>query len=126
MENNYRAEIRFRFYHYFFYIGGVPLFYSTLSISYRVYSFLCHVCFYMMIISMFMDIYHHSEDWDHLLDSSMLFTLFAGECCALTYFRWRYIRSDTACIYPYFKLSSNSKIYNKFVAYYNEHIYEIL
>ena len=45
MENNYRAEIRFRFYHYFFYIGGVPLFYTAASNLYRVYSFLCHVCF---------------------------------------------------------------------------------
>jgi len=87
MGNKYRAEIRFRFYHYFFYIGGVPLFYSALSIPYRVYSFLCHVCFYMMIIAMFMDIYHHLEDWDHILDSSMLFTLFFCECCTLTYFR---------------------------------------
>ena len=87
MENNYRAEIRFRFYHYFFYIGGVPLFYSASSISYRIYSFLCHVCLYMMIIAMFMDVYHHLEDWDHLLDWLMLSTVFGGECCTLTYFR---------------------------------------
>jgi hypothetical protein len=41
MENNCRAEIRFRLYHYFFYIGGVPLFYSAVSNLYRVYSLSC-------------------------------------------------------------------------------------
>ena len=87
MENNYRAEIRFRFYHYIFYIGGVPLFYTAVSNLYFVYSLLCHVCFYMMIIAMFMDIYHHLEDWDHILDTSMLFTLFSCEFCTIMYFR---------------------------------------
>jgi len=87
MENNYRAEIRFRFYHYIFYIGGVPLFYTAVSNFYLMYSFLCHVCFYMTIIAMFMDIYHHLEDWDHILDTAMLFTLFSCECCTLIYFR---------------------------------------
>jgi len=87
MENNYRAEFRFRFYHNFFYIGGVPLFHTAVSNLYRVYSFLCHVCFYMTIIGMFMDIYHHLGDWDHILDTAMLFTLFVCESCTLTYFR---------------------------------------
>jgi len=87
MENNYRAEFRFRFYHYFFYIGGVPLFHTTVSNLYRVYSFLCHVCFYMTIIAMFMDTYHNLGDWDHILDTAMLFTLFVCESCTITYFR---------------------------------------
>jgi hypothetical protein len=87
MENNYHAEIRFRFYHYIFYIGGVPLFFSALSISYRVYSFLCHVFVYMMIIAMFMDIYHSLDDWDHILDSLMAFIVCVCECCVMTYFR---------------------------------------
>jgi len=87
MENNYRAEFRFRFYHYFFYIGGIPLFYTTVSISYRVYSFLCHVCFYMTIIAMFMDIYHNLEDWDHIIDVAMIFTLFTCESYTIMYFR---------------------------------------
>ena len=87
MENNYRAEIRFRFYHYIFYIGGVPLFDTALSNLYRVYCFLCHVCFYMTIIAMFMDIYHYSEDWDHMLDTAMAFTLFFCEGCTVMYIR---------------------------------------
>jgi hypothetical protein len=87
MENNYRAEIRFRFYHYMFYIGGVPLFHTAVSSLYPVYSFLCHVCLYMLIIAMFMDIYHSLDDWDHTLDSLMLFSAFVCECCVMTYFR---------------------------------------
>jgi hypothetical protein len=87
MENDYHAEIRFRFYHYFFYIGGVPLFYSAVSNLYHVYSFICHVCFYMTIIAMFMDIYHHLEDLDHILDTSMVFTVLVCESCTLMYFR---------------------------------------
>jgi len=87
MENNYCAEIRFRFYHYFFYIGGVPLFYTAVSNLYVVYSFLCHVCFYLLLFAMFMDIYHHIEDWDHILDTSMIFTLFFCEGCTIMYFR---------------------------------------
>jgi hypothetical protein len=87
MENNYHAEIRFRFYHYVFYVAGAPLFHTAVSNLYRVYSFLCHMCVYMMIIAMFMDIYHSLDDWDHILDSLMLFTLFVCECCVITYFR---------------------------------------
>ena len=87
MENNYCAEIRFRFYHYFFYIGGVPLFNSSVSYFYYAYSFLCLGCVYTTLIAMFMDIYHHLEDWDHMLDMSMLFTLFVCESCTQMYFR---------------------------------------
>jgi len=78
MENNYRAEIRFRFYHYIFYTGGVPLFYTAVSNLYRVYSFLCHVCFHMLLVAMFMDIYHR-----HMLDTAMAFAVFFGECCTI-------------------------------------------
>ena len=87
MEKKYRAEIRFRFYHYIFYIGGVPLFDTAVSNLYRVYSFLCHVCFYMTIIAMFMDNYNHLEDWDYILHTSMFFSLFICECCTIMYFR---------------------------------------
>jgi len=87
MENNYRAEIRFRFYHYFFCIGGVPLFYTAVSYLYYVYSLLCHICFFMTIIAMFMDIYHHLGDRDHILDTSMFFAVFLCESCALMHFR---------------------------------------
>jgi hypothetical protein len=87
MENDFRAETRFRFYHYYFYIGGVPLFYSALSSLYHVYSLFCHVCFYTTIIAMFMDIYHHLEDWDHILATSMIFALFTCEGCTIMYFR---------------------------------------
>jgi len=86
MENNYRAEIRFRFCHYFFYIGSVPLFHSAVSNLYRVYSFICQVCFYMTVIAMFMDIYYNFEDWDRILDTAMLFTVFFCECYTLIYF----------------------------------------
>jgi Na+-translocating ferredoxin:NAD+ oxidoreductase RnfD subunit len=87
MENKSSAESRFRFYQYFFYVGGVPLFYSILSHFYRVYSFLCYVCFYTTIIAMFMDIYHHLDDMDHILDTAMLFTVFMCESYTLMYFR---------------------------------------
>jgi hypothetical protein len=87
MENNYRAEKRFRFHHYFFYVGGIPLFYSAVSNLYRVYSFIFHVCFCMIIIAMFLDIYHHLEDWDHILDTSMFFIVFVCEFCTIAYFR---------------------------------------
>ena len=87
MENNSRAEGRFRFYHYYFYIGGVPLFNFSVSYFYHVYCFLCHGCAYTTLIAMFMDIYHHLEDLDHVLDMSMLFTLFVCESYTLMYFR---------------------------------------
>jgi hypothetical protein len=87
MENDSRAESRFSFYDYFFYIGGVPLFYSALSNVYKVYSIFCHVCFYMTIIAIFMDIYHHLEDWDHIMDTSMLLSFFVCESCTIIYFR---------------------------------------
>jgi energy-converting hydrogenase Eha subunit F len=87
MENNFRAENRFRFYQYFFYMGGVPLFYSVLSNVYKVYSIFCHVCVYMTSIAMFMDIYHHLEDLDHVLDTSMLFTVLVCESYTIIYLR---------------------------------------
>jgi len=87
MESNYRAEFRFRFYQYFFYIGGVPLFYNAVSNFYHVYSFLCHVCFYMTTVAMFMDIYHNFEDLDHIIDVAMIFALFTCESCTVIYFR---------------------------------------
>ena len=87
MENNSRSERRFRFYHYYFYVGGVPLFDFSVSYFYQAYSFLCHGCAYTTLIAMFMDIYHHSEDWDHIMDMSMLFTLFVCESYTLVYFR---------------------------------------
>jgi len=68
-------------------IGDVPLFYAAVSNLYRVYSFLCHVCFYMTIIAMFMDIYQHLEDWDHMLDMAMAFTVFVCESCTLNLFQ---------------------------------------
>jgi hypothetical protein len=87
MEKSFRAENRFRFYHYCFYIGGVPLFKSAVTNFYYVYSFLCSGCCYMTLIAMFMDIYHNLEDWDHIIDVAMLFFLFACEMFAQIYFR---------------------------------------
>jgi len=87
MEDSYRAEIRFRFYRYYFYLGGVPLFNFSLSYFDYAYSFLCHGCAYTTLIAMFMDIYHHLEDWNHILDMSMLFTLFVCESFTQMYFR---------------------------------------
>ena len=41
----------------------------------------------MMIVAMFMDIYHHLEDLDRVSDTAMAFTAFLCECCAIMYFR---------------------------------------
>ena len=87
MEKSFRAENRFRFYHYCFYVGGVPLFNSAVSNFYYVYSFLCHGCFYMTWIAMIMDIYHNLEDLDHIIDVDMFFTVFGCEIYAQIYFR---------------------------------------
>jgi len=45
------------------------------------------VCFYVTIIAMFMDIYHHLQDRDHIIDVAMIFTLFTCESCTIMYFR---------------------------------------
>jgi len=87
MEKDYRAEIRFRFYHYCFHVGGVPLFHSSVSIFYRVYSLICHVCVYVNIMAMFLDIYHHTEDLDHAVYVAMIFLLFLGGSFTQLYFR---------------------------------------
>jgi len=87
MERDYRAEIRFRFYHYCFHVGGVPLFHSFASSFYRVYSLLCHVCVYVNIMAMFLDIYCHTVDVDHAIYVAMIFLLFLGGSFTQLYFR---------------------------------------
>jgi hypothetical protein len=87
MENNSRAESRFRFYHYCFYIAGIPLFNSTISNIYRVLSLLGYVCTFITIFAMFLDMYYHRENRDHVIDVSMLFTLYSGSLCTQLYLR---------------------------------------
>jgi len=86
METNC-AESRFRFYHYCFYIAGIPLFKSTISNLYRVLSLLCYVCTFTTLSAMFLDMYYHRENRDHVIDVSMLFTLLFGAFCTQLYLR---------------------------------------
>jgi hypothetical protein len=64
MECNSRAESRFCFCHYYFYIGGIPLFNNSVYIFCHTFVLLCYVCAYSTIFSMFMDLYYHIEDMD--------------------------------------------------------------
>jgi hypothetical protein len=87
MESNFRAESRFRYYHYYFYIGGVPLFNTSVSIFYHVFVIFSNVCAYSTIIAMFMDLYHHIEDLDEVMYVAMLLILFTAQSCTQLYLR---------------------------------------
>jgi hypothetical protein len=84
---NVNAERRFRYYNNYFYIGGVPLFNTSLSNFYYVFIVLCYVCAYSTIVAMFMNIYHHIEDVDEVMDSAMFFIISSAESCIQLYFR---------------------------------------
>jgi hypothetical protein len=87
MENNFRAENRFRYYNYYFYIGGVPLFKPSVSNFYHVFILFCYICSYSTLIAMFMNIYHHIEDLDEVMYVAMLLILFSAESCTQLYLR---------------------------------------
>jgi hypothetical protein len=87
MESNSRAESRFSFYHSYFYIGGVPLFNTAPSILYHVFALFCYLCGYSTILAMFIDLYHHIEDLDDVMDAALLLILFYSASCTQLYFR---------------------------------------
>jgi hypothetical protein len=87
MENNSQADRRFRYYHYYFFIGGVPLFNTSVSIFYHMFVLLCYVCAYSMIFAMIMDIYHHKEDLDEVMDVITLLLSFLATSYTQLYFR---------------------------------------
>jgi hypothetical protein len=87
MESNSRAESRFRYYNYYFYVGGIPLFNTSVSKFYYMYIVVCYVCAYSTILAMFMSIYHHIEDLDEVMDVAMFFFLSSAESCTQLYFR---------------------------------------
>jgi hypothetical protein len=87
MECNFSAESRFRYYHYYFYIGGVPLFKPSVSNSYHIFTLFCYVCSYSTLFAMFMNIYHHIEDFDAVMYIAMLLILFSAENCTQLYLR---------------------------------------
>jgi hypothetical protein len=87
MESNFRAESRFRYYNYYFYIGGVPLFNTSASIFYHVFVLSCYVCAYSTILAFLMEIYHHMEDLDGVMNVAMMLLMFGSASCAQLYFR---------------------------------------
>jgi hypothetical protein len=87
MGSNFHAENRFRYYHYYFYIGGVLLFKPSVSILYHMFVVFCYLCAYSTIFAMFMNMYHHTEDLDEVMDSAMFFIISSAECCIQLYFR---------------------------------------
>jgi hypothetical protein len=87
MESNFRAESRFRYYHYYFYIGGVPLFNDSSSNSYHIFNLFCYACSYSTLLAMFTNIYHHIEDFDAVMYVAMLLILFSAENCTQLYLR---------------------------------------
>jgi hypothetical protein len=87
MESDFRAESRFRYYHYYFYIGGVPLFNTSVSNCYRISILLCNVCFYSTILAMFMGVYHYLEDVDQVTEVALLFIIFSVTSSTQLYFR---------------------------------------
>jgi hypothetical protein len=87
MESNFRAESRFRYYNNYFYIGGVPLFKTSVSNLYHVFTLFCYICSYSTLLAMFMNIYHHIEDLDEVMYVAMLLILFSAENCTQLYLR---------------------------------------
>jgi hypothetical protein len=75
---------------------------------------------------MFMDIYHHLDDMDHMLDTSMLFTVFVCESYTLMYLRYRYFGNYIAWIYTYIDFTWTPKIFKEIGTYNTEHVYESL
>jgi hypothetical protein len=87
MESNSRAESRFRYCNYYFYIGGVPLFASSVSKWYHMCIVFSYVCAYSSIIAMFLSIYHDIEDLNEVMDAAMFFIISSAASCTQLYFR---------------------------------------
>jgi hypothetical protein len=87
MESISRTESRFRYYNYYFYIGGVPLFNTSVSKFYYTCIVFSYICAYSTVLAMFMGIYHHIEDLDEVMDVAMFFIISSAECCTQLYFR---------------------------------------
>jgi hypothetical protein len=86
MESGFRAENRFRYYHYYFYIGGVPLFSTSVSSFYRISILLCSICFYSTILAMCMGLYNYGEDVEQVMDVAIFFIVFSGAGFTQLYF----------------------------------------
>jgi hypothetical protein len=89
MENNSLTKSRFRFYHYCFCKGGVPLLSCPVSNVYYVLRSFCYVFTCTTLLLMFMEIYHHAEDIDFIMDVAMLFILLLSSGCMQLYFSLR-------------------------------------
>jgi hypothetical protein len=87
MESNSRAQSRFRYYNYCFYIGGVPLFNTSVSKFYHVWIVFSYVCAYSTLLAMFMSLYHDIEDLNEVMDAAMFFIISSAESCSQLYFR---------------------------------------
>jgi hypothetical protein len=87
MENTSRAESRFRYYNYYFYIGGVPLFNSHTSVFYRIFVYICYACAYSTILAVCMAIYENRDDFDNAMNVAMLLLIFSCASAAQLYFR---------------------------------------
>jgi hypothetical protein len=87
MESNFRAESRFRYYNYYFYIGGVPLFNTSVSVFYHMLVLFCYLCSYSTILAMSMHLYNLIDDLDEVMDVAMFIMISAAENCTQLYFR---------------------------------------
>jgi hypothetical protein len=87
MESTSRTESRFRYYNYYFYIGGVPLFNKTPSVLYTIFVVLCYACAYSTILAASMAIYQNRADMDNAINVAMLLLIFSSASCAQLYFR---------------------------------------
>jgi hypothetical protein len=87
MESNFRAESRFLFYHNYFYLGGVPLFNTSLTKLYHIFIAISYICAYSTFFAMFMYIYYHIEDLDEVMDVAVFFIISSAESCTQLYFR---------------------------------------
>jgi hypothetical protein len=87
MESTSRAESRFRYYTYYFYVGGVPLFNSNTSALYRIFVLFCYVCSYSTILAAAMAIYHNRDDFDNAISIVLLLLIFSSAVCVQLYFR---------------------------------------
>jgi hypothetical protein len=87
MESSFRAENRFRYYHYYFYIGGVPIFNTSVSSFYRMFILFCYICSYSTVLAMLMALYYYVEDMEQLMEVAIFFIIFSAESYTQLYFR---------------------------------------
>jgi hypothetical protein len=87
MESDYWVHSRFMFYHYCFYIAGVPLCNTSVSIFYHAFVLLCYVSISSTLLAMFLELHYYVQDLDGSIDVVAVLLLFLAASYAQLYLR---------------------------------------